>query len=131
MKKLKTARNCPCESGQLYRHCCRPLHRGEAQAQTAEQLMRARYSAYVRQLGDYIYHSWAPETRPELDTLRRETEIRFTGLTVNETKFGAHGDLQGIVEFTANYSENGENRVVHERSLFEFREKSWVYLKPE
>ena len=37
---------CPC-GGDRYGSCCAPLHRGERQAATAEQLMRSRYSAYA------------------------------------------------------------------------------------
>ena len=43
---------CPC-GGFLYSSCCAPLHRGECQAATAEQLMRSRYSAYA--LGEVEY----------------------------------------------------------------------------
>ncbi|HVL75240.1 MAG TPA: YchJ family metal-binding protein, partial [Noviherbaspirillum sp.] len=37
---------CPC-GGQNYETCCARYIEGEALAQTAEQLMRSRYSAYT------------------------------------------------------------------------------------
>ena len=52
---------CPCGGG-VYRDCCGPLHRGDQRAQTAEQLMRSRYSAFVREELDYLL-----VTHPEPD----------------------------------------------------------------
>ena len=39
---------CPCGSGKEYAACCGPVISGKAAAPTAEALMRARYSAYVK-----------------------------------------------------------------------------------
>ena len=40
-------KTCPCGSGTPYDGCCDRLHRGAAQAGTAEELMRSRYAAYA------------------------------------------------------------------------------------
>ena len=55
---------CPCGSGDLYAACCGPLHDGVRQAETPEQLMRSRYSAYAKGRGDYVFRTWHPRTRP-------------------------------------------------------------------
>ena len=47
-------RSCPCGSGDALHQCCGPLHRGRLKAETAEQLMRSRYSAYVLSEVDYM-----------------------------------------------------------------------------
>ncbi|MCK5680648.1 SEC-C domain-containing protein, partial [bacterium] len=39
---------CPCSSGKEYQECCEPLISGERKAVTAEELLRARYSAHVK-----------------------------------------------------------------------------------
>ena len=39
---------CPCASGRLYAECCEQYHAGSASEPTAESLMRARFSAYVK-----------------------------------------------------------------------------------
>ena len=52
---------CPC-GGVVYRSCCGPLHRGDQRAETAEQLMRSRYSAFARGEIDYLL-----ATHPEPD----------------------------------------------------------------
>lgn len=124
---------CPCCSGLLYRTCCRPIHRGETKAKTAEQLMRSRYSAYARNLIIYIHQSWAAVTRPALETLQSEqgSNLQWLGLEIVAVKAGKRGDLTGIVEFNAEYSENTIKSVLYERSHFIFEDDTWFYLKAE
>ena len=43
---------CPCGSGELYEKCCGVYHSGAAVPETPEQLMRSRYSAYVKRETD-------------------------------------------------------------------------------
>ncbi|EKA60046.1 SecC motif-containing protein [Janibacter hoylei PVAS-1] len=38
---------CPCGTGSPFASCCGPLLASEGQAETAEQLMRSRYTAHV------------------------------------------------------------------------------------
>ena len=45
---------CPCGSGKLFMRCCKPYLTGKAIPETAEQLMRSRYTAYSRADIDYI-----------------------------------------------------------------------------
>src|SRR5262249_12642121 len=48
------AMNCPCQSGQNLDQCCGPFIAGEAFPETAEQLMRSRYTAYTQANLGYI-----------------------------------------------------------------------------
>jgi len=59
------ASECPCGSGERYDACCGRLHRGAADAQTPEELMRSRYSAYALGELDYVWRTWHPRTRPD------------------------------------------------------------------
>ncbi|GGD53204.1 YchJ family protein [Lacimicrobium alkaliphilum] len=45
---------CDCGEQRDYQDCCGALHRGESQADTAEQLMRSRYTAFARGHVDYL-----------------------------------------------------------------------------
>lgn len=49
MSEISTAlsEDCPCQSGHQYADCCGKFHLREAFPETAEQLMRSRYTAYV------------------------------------------------------------------------------------
>jgi SEC-C motif domain protein len=106
----------------VYETCCQPLHHGERQPATAEELMRSRYSAYATGNADYVFRTWHPRTRPA--DLTVDADIGWTGLTVTDVVAGGDGDDTGEVEFTASYA-GGE---MHERSRFERRGGRWVYV---
>ncbi|MCW2867135.1 MAG: sec-C motif containing protein [Marmoricola sp.] len=108
---------CPCGSGSAYDVCCGPLHRGERQAGTPEELMRSRFTAYA--LGDTA-HAWHPRTRPA--EVSHDPTTRWTRLEVLE----ADGD---VVEFRAHHVSGGVAGVLHERSLFARRAGRWFYLE--
>ena len=120
-----TAR-CPCGRGPRYGRCCGRLHRGEAEALTAEDLMRSRYSAFV--VGDvaYLERSWHPSTRPA--DVRVVPGQRWTGLDVVATDAGGPLDAEGVVEFVAHFERGGRADALHERSSFTRLDGRWVYL---
>ncbi len=121
--------DCPCGSGRTYDECCGRLHRGEAQATTAEQLMRSRYSAFAVGDGAYLARSWAAEARPEQIVLAPDQ--RWVGLEVLATSGGGVLASEGIVEFRAAYERNGRIGALHERSRFAREDGRWVYVGPE
>ena len=45
---------CPCLSGKNYADCCEGIIKGTKKAETAEALMRARYSAYAKAEVEFI-----------------------------------------------------------------------------
>ncbi len=55
---------CPCGSGKGFDLCCEPYLAGKALPETAEALMRSRYSAYVRQLIPYLKETLWPRDAP-------------------------------------------------------------------
>lgn len=59
-----TPSECPCGSGTSYADCCGRLHRGAA-AETAVDLMRARYAAFAVGDARYLFRTWYPRTRPD------------------------------------------------------------------
>lgn len=124
---------CPCGSDEPFGRCCLPLHLGERQADTAEALMRARYSAYAAGDLDYVWQTWHPKTRP---AKLAETGLTWTGLEIVDTVDGRAGDESGEVEFRAHYIENrrsgrsapGVGGTLHERSRFAVRARRWFYV---
>ncbi|MCV7420938.1 SEC-C domain-containing protein [Mycobacterium yunnanensis] len=113
---------CPCGSGTVYEACCGPLHHGERQAATAEELMRSRYAAYATGQADYLFRTWHPRTRPATVTV--DPEVVWRGLTIVDVVAGGSDDEFGEVEFTAAY----DDAVMRERSTFERRSGRWVYV---
>ncbi|OCB47800.1 zinc chelation protein SecC [Mycobacterium malmoense] len=117
---------CPCGGGEDYRACCGPLHDGELQARTAEELMRSRYSAFARGDADYLFRTWHPRTRPSDVTV--DPDITWTGLSVLDAIAGGPDDDGGEVEFIARFESAGGPGSLHERSRFERRAGRWFYL---
>lgn len=108
--------HCPCGSGQAYPDCCEPLHDGTVVAGTAEALMRSRFSAFARGRADYLLSSWHPGTRPT--RLDLDDQITWRRLQIVDTEAGGADDDTGIVEFRAQYLQDGRRHILHERSRF-------------
>lgn len=91
--------------------------------------MRSRYSAYVKQLPQYLLASWHPDTRPERLSLDEPAgqRTRWLGLTVHEHTQGDPDHAQ--VRFTARYRIGGGSAVkMQEHSRFVRLEGRWCYL---
>jgi SEC-C motif-containing protein len=117
---------CPCLSGEQYNDCCGRFHRGNAEAPTAEQLMRSRYSAFVVRDAAYLLRTWHPDTRPGELELDPATEWRR--LDIVSTNRGGPLDSEGTVEFKAHFRHDGERGVHHETSRFRRENRRWFYL---
>jgi SEC-C motif-containing protein len=122
---------CPCQSGAECSKCCEPLIDGTAKPKTAEQLMRARYTAYTRGDMEFIKTTMTREAAKDFDLKAAEKWSRdseWKGLKVLSTEHGQANDKKGTVEFTATYVANGEAIDHHE--VAEFRrgtDGSWLF----
>jgi len=122
---------CPCGSNGSYAECCGPLIRGEQAARTAVQLMRSRYSAYVRKETDYILASLHPDHRADYDdksTRAWADRAEWHTFEVLRTVGGGAEDREGQVEFVATYTENGVKTEHHELSLFRKKGDAWYFV---
>ncbi|MET8572480.1 YchJ family protein [Streptomyces sp. NPDC004783] len=117
-----TTRNCPCGLPRTYDECCGRFHSGQAQAPTAEALMRSRYSAFVKGDAGYLLRTWHPRTRPA--RLDLDPETRWTGLEILGTTDGSPFHTTGTVTFRASY----RGGSLHEHSRFERSDGAWVYV---
>ena len=123
---------CPCGSGKKYSECCEPIIKGTAKAQSPEALMRARYTAYVKQEIDFIINSCEKgEKIAEIDRKATEDWSRnstWHGLKILRTEKGGPDDTEGIVEFEATYTtKQGLREIHHEIGYFKKIEGSWMY----
>lgn len=130
MKSIDTLTPCPCGNRAGYATCCGRLHDG-ATADSAEQLMRSRYSAYVLKREDYLLASWHPDTRPT--TLRlaaQQPPPTWLGLEVRRQQ--RIDDDHALVEFVARYRlGGGRAQRQHETSRFVHVDGRWYYLDGE
>lgn len=119
---------CPCDATRRYAACCGRLHAGTAAAESAEQLMRSRYSAYAVGDLEYLRASWHADTCPaDLDL---DASARWLGLQVK--RHLREGEDAAVVEFVARYRIGGGSAVrLHEVSRFARVGGRWVYVDGE
>ncbi len=121
---------CPCGSNVGYVSCCRPLIKGERPAVTAEELMRSRYSAYVKKEIPYIFTSLHPDHRNDYDEKSSRAwaeRAEWHGIRILKTVKGGAEDSHGEVEFVVNYTENGFKQEHHELSSFKKEKGTWFF----
>jgi SEC-C motif-containing protein len=119
-------RNCMCLSGEPYGECCGRFHSGAAEAASAEQLMRSRYSAFALLDLAYLLRTWHPDHAPK--TLDLDPEMEWRRLDIIATGRGGPLDHQGTVEFKAHYRHGRDRGVLHEVSRFVREDGRWFYL---
>jgi SEC-C motif-containing protein len=124
-KPLSTC-NCVCLSGLSYAECCARFHAGQAEAATAEQLMRSRYSAFALLNAGYLLKTWHPDTAPA--DLELDPAMEWRRLDILSTNRGGPLDAAGTVEFKAHFRHDGERGVQHETSRFVRENRRWYYV---
>ncbi len=120
---------CSCGSAKYYCDCCQIIHRGN-QANNALTLMRARYSAHVLGLYDFIVASTLPSQQPLLEVAALaewNSSIKWQQLTVHSH---VHlGALHTLVSFVADFEQQGKVQQHAEKSLFVFNQQ-WYFVHP-
>lgn len=122
---------CYCGSGLEFADCCGPVIEGARAADTAESLMRARYSAFAARQTDFLHHSLHPDHRHDHDiaaTERWAKNAQWLALEIVNVQSGDKGDQDGEVEFIAHYKDKGLTRAHHEVSRFQKVHGSWYYV---
>jgi SEC-C motif domain protein len=111
---------CPCGLGPAYADCCGRWQ--NADAPTAELLMRSRFTAFVRGDTAYLLRTWHPRTRPR--SLDLTGGPRYTGLEILGQTGGTLFETTGTVHFRAYYV----GGVLEENSEFAREDGRWFYL---
>lgn len=120
---------CPCGSGSSFATCCEPVIKGTRESETAEELMRARYSAFATGAIEFIVNSTHSRTRKEVDRsfIREWSETStWRGLEIIETK--TIDDDKSLVSFAAHYTQGGQDHSHREKSLFEREDGQWRFV---
>ncbi len=121
---------CPCGRPKEYTQCCGEVIAGSRAADTAEDLMRARYCAYVRGELGYLWGTLHPKSRKGHDpesTRDWSENSKWLGLEIVKTEEGGVDDSVGQVEFIARYERDGEVQEHHELSHFRRFEGEWAF----
>ena len=121
---------CPCGSKKAERYCCGMYLSGNKKPETAEKLMRSRYTAFCRGNVDYLMATLVPDKGQADDYAELAASVSNTqwlGLTILATQQGKKNDNAGVVEFEAVFQAN-ELGQLHERSRFVKSKKQWFYV---
>lgn len=123
--------SCSCGNAKEYSKCCEPFINGDDHADTAEKLMRSRYSAYVHNKVKHIANTQLDvgEAFDEKEASRWATDSDWQGLEVVSTERGDGDHKTGIVEFKASYNDKEGNLCIHhEISNFRKKDDQWYYV---
>ena len=126
--------NCPCGTNQDYANCCGPLIDGKKEAQTAEAMMRARYTAHVNHKMKFIKETLIEDQRADYDEQAASEwskKSKWIGLEILKTKSGGPTDTKGEVEFVAKYSLDQKTFEHHEVSQFKKEKGKWLFVSGE
>ncbi|MDH4396436.1 MAG: YchJ family metal-binding protein [Limnobacter sp.] len=125
---MKSTQSESCECGlSPAATCCRAIHTGIKKAETAEQLMRSRYTAFVLLDEPYLLSTWHASKRPEALNLTADKPTKWLGLEV--LKHVPNGDT-ATVEFVARFKEGGGPAFrLHEISRFVREGGQWFYVE--
>jgi SEC-C motif-containing protein len=135
----KTNESCPCGGASLA-SCCGPYLAGAAIPQTAEALMRSRYTAYVQKDEPYLLSTWHHSTRPTEPLIDQDEKVQWLGLEIKSALRLRQRKAElpeppdsDTVEFVARFRIGGRAHRLHEVSRF-VREPGddgaprWFYL---
>ncbi len=120
---------CPCGSRQSYTDCCESIHQDPTLATVPEQLMRARYSAHVKKLVDFVVETYHPscEAESQRTEIAESIDSEWCKLEVLSSESGAN-DNEGFVTFKAYFKQDGEEFCLQERSRFVKEGRQWYYI---
>lgn len=126
MTKQNTS--CYCGNALSYTNCCKRIHLDQKEAVTAEQLMRARYSAFVVQNIEFLHTSFHPTTRP----FQNKKEIEIWAKESKWMQLLILKSTRHLIEFEAHYLDaHLELQIHHERSNFKQVQGVWYYVDGE
>lgn len=114
---------CVCGNEISFDMCCGSILDGSRKAQTPEELMRSRFSAYVRANGKYLVQSTVLENQHEDDA----TIIQDFSNSVEWLRLDVICAQSDTVEFKAYYKDDEKIHLLHEKSNFVQEDDVWKY----
>ena len=119
---------CHCRSEKQFQQCCKPFISGKTKPNTAEELMRSRYTAFCINNLTYIENTMSgPALIQFLSNPNHNTNIKWQKLDICEANDGQKSDTFGTVRFKAYYKLNDNHYCHHERSEFIKVNNQWLY----
>jgi len=122
---------CLCGSNISFDSCCGRFLTKTEKTDTAEQLMRSRFTAFCLNDHQYLADTHHPNKRQphksnELDS--SQTKTIWIKLDIHHTIDGLHHNNTGKVQFSATFNEQGEFFELLETSSFIKEKGQWMYV---
>lgn len=120
--------HCPCGSERPFDDCCGPVLAGQP-AQSAEALIRARYTAYAVERIDFLLQTMSAEVQADLDPVeaaRVAKEAEWLGVEIQGVFQDSPDDNSAEVEYVAKFRLEGQKRIHHERARLERGAQGWM-----
>jgi SEC-C motif-containing protein len=125
---MKNSSLCPCGSNKNFGECCEPLIKGLRNADSAEELMCSRYTAYTLQNIDYILATTHKSKTAEMNV----EEIKEWSRSTEWNKLEIVSlPKPNQVEFIAYYRDGTELKRHHELATFKKDGEKWFFLDAE
>jgi SEC-C motif-containing protein len=125
--KSKRGQPCPCGSGKLFEACCEPIHLGRKAPATAEELMRARFTAHVVHNFKFLHDTHRPTAGKPYVAEEGEPAVTWTRLEVHQHEVMPDNPDKAYVDFSAYGTEDGVEKVLHEKGEFLRIDGKWLY----
>ena len=120
--------NCYCGNSVSFEDCCAPYIKGSQNPETAEALMRSRYSAYATVNADYLIETTHISTRK----FHLKSDILAWSKANQWLKLIVLNATENTVTFEAYFlDENLKAQIHKEHSYFKLENENWFYVDGE
>jgi SEC-C motif-containing protein len=119
--------SCYCGVGDSFEKCCKPLHEGKLSAETAEQMMRSRFSAFCVRNLDYVKRTTDPQLFTEIDWNANEEWMNSVDFFKLEIVRAEESGNKATIEFKAHFKVHEKVSVHHEISKFRKSHGEWFF----
>jgi SEC-C motif-containing protein len=124
----RNAGPCPCGSGKAYGECCGPVIAGKRLAATAEELMRARFTAHATHDLGFVHRTYRPTSRQPFVPFDEEPTTEWNRLVIHSHLPGKTPDV-ATVDFSAYGKDGDAEQVIHENAEFVREGGAWIYTR--
>lgn len=118
---------CYCGKIERFEDCCNRFISGNSIPETAEELMRARYSAYVTKNIDFIINTCYKQVKRE-EVEEWANSATWVSLDIHKVENGTKDDTDGVIHFTAKYKINNALKYHNEIAEFTKINGGWQFL---
>ena len=128
LSKPARGQACSCGSGKPFETCCEPVLTGARPAATAEELMRARFTAHVAGDHAFLHRSYQGTAAQPYVASADEGSSPWTRLVIHAHETGRTPDV-ATVDFTAYFAQDGVEQAHQEKAEFHRVDGSWIYTR--